>query len=472
MQDMKGKFFSLSILIFLVIVVLFSNLGHDFKNDIFSYSNTLKNSSSLNNFWNQSEKYEDYIDSSSNYIAKILKNNDLKPLIDNNYIQEWNTYMPSFNGSSTLEILSKYGKVVKKYEYGQDFFEDFKGIINPGEAWGKPAFLDNIDYTSQKLPRILLFNGYKSKSSDEIINIDTNLLSKGVSIVISPAKSTYLKYDSGLFESSFEKYDSGLSKLIVTPAVFEELKNYSKEGYNLRIKSAGLIESTRLKNIYGTFQGKNKAYRPLVIAAFYDGMHKTADANGSEFEKFSITSSIITDCIRALSLQRSLEPDRTIIFAFLSGYSQGKEGLIKLMGKNISADYMIFDGLGTGDKNILVFNHSAKYFASTIENMMKKNDLEVLSKSISTDKSNNVVFINTINLDINNSPVYSSVNKSGKFLLSIIGDECYGLDFLSGNIREFRMFKRFVRKNTLIISSLTFIFLLVTIFWRIPGKRN
>jgi hypothetical protein len=133
---------------------------------------------------------------------------------------------------------------------------------------------------------------------------------------------------------------------------------------------------------------------------------------------------------------------------------------------------MIFDGLGTGDKNMLVFNRSSKYFASTIENTLKKNNLEVLSKSINKDTSNNIVYITTINLELNRLPIYPSVNKSGKFLLSMIGDECYSLDFLSGNIREFRTFKRFVKDNTLIISSFTFLFLLVIIFNKSSRKTS
>lgn len=464
MQDLKGKILPLSILIFLVFIILISNLGQDFKDDIFSYNNTLGTSNSLIRYWNNSKEYQEYISSSSNYIAGILGRNDLKPLINDNYIQEWTTNLPSLRGKSTLEISSSYGRIIKKYTYGKDFFEDFKGIIQSGETWGKPGILEAMDYKVQKLPRILLFNGYKNKSLQEIKVIDSNLISLGVSFVISPAQSTNLKYNSGLFEDSFDKPETGLSKLIVTPQIFEELKKFSSKGYSMRIKSSGLIEQTQLKNIYGILPGKNKAYKPLVIAAFYDGMYKTDDINSKEFERYSITPSIVLDSIRAIKLQRSLKPDRTIIFAFLSGYNQNKDSLKILVGNNIIADYMIFDGLGTGDKNMLVFNRSSKYFASTIENMLKKNNLEVLSKSVSTDKSNNIVFINTINLDINKAPIYSSVNKSGKFLLSMIGEECYGLDFLSGNIREFRMIKGFIKEHTLIISSLTFIFLLVTIF--------
>lgn len=472
MQDLKGKILPLSIVILLVLIILISNLGQYFKDDIFSYNNTSNTSSTLVRYWNSSNEYQDYINSSSDYLSEIMRRNDLKPINENGYIEEWSENLPTFHGNSTLEVLSSYGKIIKKYEYGKDFFEDFKGIIQPGQYMGKAAYLNTIDSTAVKLKKILLFDGYENNKLEDISSIDSKLLLQGVTAVISPSASNYLKYESGLYEGGLQKSNTGLSKLIVTPLIFEELKEFSSNGYSIRIKSAGLIETSRLKNIYGIVPGKNKAYKPLVIAAFYDGMYKTDDSETRKFEKYSITPSIIADSIRAVNLQRSLAPDRTIIYAFLSGYSQNKEGLIKLLQKDITADYIVFDGLGNGDKNMLVFNHSAKNFASTIENTMKKNNLKVLSKSINTDDSNTHVYINTINIDINSFPTYSIVNDSGKFLLSTIGEECYGLDFLSGNIREFRMIKRFVKDKTLIISSLTFVLLLAIIFKRPSRKTN
>lgn len=472
MQDLKGKILPLSIVIFLVFIILISNLGQYFKDDIFSYYNTISTSNSLIKYWNESNEYQDYINSSSAYLSEVLKKNGLKPLNSTSYIQERSTNLPTFNGNSTLEILSNYGKIIKKYEYGTDFFEDFKGLIKAGETYGKSVYLESMDSKPPKLKNIILFSGYKNSDLQEISSIDSELLTQGVTAVISPSSSSYLKYESGLFEGSFKRSNRGLAKLIVTPLIFEELKEFSSKGYSIKIKSAGLIETSQLKNVYGVFPGNNKAYKPLIIAAFYDGMYKTSDNNSKEFERYSITPSIIADSIRAINLQRSLTPDRTIIYAFLSGYNQNKEGLNELLQMDVIADYIVFDGLGNGNKNMLVFNRSSKYFASTIENTLNKNNLEVLSKSMNSDSSNNHVYINTINIEINSTPSYSIVNDSGNFLLSIIGEECYGLDFLSGNIRELRMLKGFIKDKTLIISSLTFIFLLLIIFKKPSRKTN
>lgn len=472
MQELKGKILTLSIVILLVIIILISNLGQYFKDDIFSYHNTISTSNALTKYWAESNEYQDYINSASNYLSDIQRRNGLKPMNASSYIEEWDAELPTFHGNSKLEVLSSYGRIIKRYEYEKDFFEDFKGFIKPGETLGKPLYLDNLNSKPIKLQKIILLNEYKNKTSQEISSIDSELINLGVSAIISPSSSNYIKYESGFYESSFEKSNTGLSKLIVTPVIFEELKEYASMGYSIRIKSSGLIETTKLKNVYGTLPGKNKAYKPLIIATFYDGLYKTTNANSNEFLKYSITPSIIADSIRAIKLQRSIKPDRTIIYAFLSGYSQNKEGLAKLLDKDITGDYIVFDGLGNSDKNILDFNRKSRSFALTIENTLKKNKLDVLSKSMNSEITSNHVYINTIDIEITSAPSYSIVQNSGKFLLSIIGEECYGLDFLSGNIREFRMFKRFVKDKTLIISSLTFIFLLVIIFKRPSGKTN
>jgi hypothetical protein len=130
------------------------------------------------------------------------------------------------------------------------------------------------------------------------------------------------------------------------------------------------------------------------------------------------------------------------------------------------------DGLGTGTKNMLSYNKSSKNFSTSIENLLKKNDLEILSKSINMDTSPIMVNVTTINFDRNARQNFQTIQSSGKFLLSLVGDECYNLDFLSGNIRELRMIKRFVRDYTPLISFITFILLILVIFKRTTSKTN
>lgn len=472
MQELKGKIFPLTLIILLVVIMLFSNLGQDFKDDIFSYNNTLNYSNNYIKYWNESKQYQQYIDSSSDYIVNMLKRNEIKPLLSGNYIQEWYDNIPAFNASSSLEVLSRYGRIIKRYEYGSDFFEDFRGLTRADEVWGKAGYNQKLDNNTDPLKKILLFTGYRNKTDSEINYLDTQLKNSGVSAVISPASSSYLKSESGLYDNSFYSQNDGLAKLIVSPSVFEELKDFTVKGYSIRVKSGAPVKRTRLKNVYGVLQGRNKSYKPLIITVFYDGIYKTQDTEANDFEKYSISPSILGDCIRTLHLQRSLMPDRTIIFAFLSGYSQNKEGLKLFMDNKFSGEYIVLDGLGTGTKNMLAYNKSSKYFSSSIESLLKKNDLEILSKSINMDTSPIIVNVTTINFEKNARQDFQTIQKSGKFLLSMIGDECYNLDFLSGNIRQIRMFKRFVRDYTPIISIITFALLIFVIFKDSVPKTN
>jgi hypothetical protein len=473
MQELKGKILPLTLIIFLVIIILVSNLGQDFKDDIFSYNNTLNYSNNYIKYWNESKQYQQYIDTSSDYIVNLLKRNEIQPLLSGKYIQEWSDNLPAFNTPSSLEVLSRYGRIIKRYEYGSDFFEDFKGITRADEVWGKAGYIQSIDDNNKNsLKKILLYTGYKIKSDSEIKYLDSQLKNSGVSAVISPAGSGYLKSDSGLYDNNFYSLNDGIAKLIVTPPVFEELRDFTVKGYNIRVKTGASVKQTRLKNVYGVLQGRNKAYKPLVIAVFYDGIYKTRDTEVNDFEKYSITPSILSDCIRTLKLQRSLVPDRTIIFAFLSGYSQDKEGLRLFMDNKFSGEYIVMDGLGTGNKNMLSYNKSSRNFSASIESLLKKNDLEILSKSINMDVSPVIVNVTTINFEKNARQDFQTIQKSGKFLLSLIGDECYNLDFLSGNIRELRMFKRFVRDYTPVISLITLVLLIFVIFKSPPPKTN
>lgn len=473
MQELRGKILPLTLIISLVIIMLVSNLGQDFKNDIFSYNNTLAYSNNYIKYWNESKQYQQYVDTSSDYIVNLLKRYEIKPLLSGNYIQEWSANLPAFKTVSSLEVLSRYGRIIKRYEYGKDFFEDFKGLTKADEVWGKAGYIQNIDGNNIiSLKKILLFTGYKNKNESEINYLDFQLKNSGVSAVISPAGSSYLKSESGLYDNNPYSLNDGLAKLIVTPFVFEELRDFTVKGYSIRVKSGASVKQTRLKNVYGVLHGRNNAYKPLIISVFYDGIYKTQDTEVNDFEKYSITPSILNDCIRALKLQRSLIPDRTIIFAFLSGYSQDKEGLRQLLDNKFSGEYIVMDGLGTGNKNMLSYNKSSKNFSISIESLLKKNDLEILSKSINMDTSPVIVNVTTINFEKNARRDYQTIQKSGKFLLSLVGDECYNLDFLSGNIRQVRMFKRFVRDYTPVISLITFILLILVIFKTPASKTN
>lgn len=464
MQELKGKIFYLSIIILMVVSLLFANFGQDFKDDIFYYNYAINHRDNLLNYWNKTSNYENYIDSSSKYIAKTFRDNNIKPLMKDGYFEEWLSNKPSFDTPSSLEIISDNEKNHKKYIYGLDFFEDFKGIISPGTIKSKFSYLKNINSANRKLPKIILFSGYHNKSQNEISAIDSKLKSMGVIGVISPSSSYDLKYSSGLYDSYKTSSENGLIKLVVSQNVFDDLKKQSSKGVKIRIKSGASIKPVKMRNIYGVLSGGNSSYKPLVIVTFYDGIYKTPDIKIDDFKKYVLSSSIIMDTMRCLKIQRLNKPDRPIVFAFLSGYVDSKEGIDVLMKNNFSGDFIVLEGFGISEGNILSYSKSSKYFVSNIELFVKKNNLTITSKNINEDLKNNFIYIITRDFYNPSSPDFQTVYKSGNFLLSIMGDECYNLDFLSGNIRELRIIKRFFKNNTFLISLATLILLIWVVF--------
>lgn len=472
MYDLKGKRLALCIVIILVILILLSNLGQTFKTDIFSYNNTIKHSYSYVNYFKQGTDYQDYINLSSNYIKTQLKNNDFSPLVGNSYTSTWQSYLPDFDGKSKLEVLSSYGKLVKTYQYSEDYYEDFRGKIRSGGHTGKMSLVNDLSSFTNKTSNIILFNGYSNKSSSEINNIDDELISHNISFVISPSDTNYLVSTSGLYDDSYIANGKGLSKLIVTQTVFEELKKYINKGMKLRVRSSSCVNTIEMKNVYGYLKGKNPNYPPLFIGAFYDGAYTLDQMDVNVIRNHSFSPSILNECLRAINLQRTLMPDRTIVFAFLSGYNQKKEGLDKLYDLNLKGDYLIIDSLGTGNKNMISYNKSAKYLASNIEIVLGKNKLDIITKNINKDNKNNIVFLNTITTEKNLSTINPYIVNSGKFILSLLSYECYNINFLTGNIQGFKFIKGFIIDHTLIISLLTFVLLLLIIFINPYGKRN
>lgn len=451
---------------------MLSNFGQNFKTDIFYSNNVLGYSNELSSIWSESKNHQDYIDKSSNYILENLKSNNLLPFLNDSYTEEWTSNLPTFKYKSSLEVISIYGRIVKKYNYGSDFFEDFRGSVKSGVLKGKAMYMENIGSTPESIREIVLFEGYRNKSLDDIKNIDSALRSIGASYVISPSYSGDLNYESNLYEPISSMDSNGLAKLLTSRETFNELKSFSKKGYTIRIKCGGEIKPVTSKNIYGVMKGKNTSYRPLIIAFFYDGIVKTPDADISRFQHYATPPSMALECIKSLKLQRARYPDRTIIFAFLSNKAYGKEGLNKLLMHNPDGDIILFDGIGTNTSYSLSYSKPSKTLADTIEYYINKNAMKAVSKNIDMSFDKSMITISTNELP--DTPFFShqSIYNSGKFLLSLIGDECYNLDILSGNIREIRVFKRFVRNNSVLLSLFALISLVFVVFKKPSIKKN
>lgn len=472
MYELKGKILPLALIIVLVIIIMLSNFGQNFKNDIFSYSKTIDYSNEITSIWDESKNYQEYIDTSSAYISDFLKAHNIAPLYEEGYSEEWSLNIPVFKYESSLEVVSIYGRIIKKYQYGVDFFEDFRGSIKSGIVKNKAYYLDSINLENKTPRQIILYEGYKNKSPDEIYNLDSTLRTLGTAGVISPSYSGDLKYESNLYELNNQTNNGGLVKFIVSQSAFNELKEFANKGYTIKIKSGADIKSSSNKNIYGVIKGRNRSYKPLILAVYFDGIIKTGDATERKFEYYTLSTSMILEAIEALKLQRMRSPDRTIIFAFLSNKSFGKEGLNKLIDKDLEGDIVVFDGIGTDSSYSLSYTRQSKTLNDTLKYFLEKNNLGVSSKNLDMALEKNLVTILNNNFNDGTYTNFQQISNSGKFILSLIGDECYNLDILSGNVRQVRAFKRFVRGNSVVLSLAALISLIFIVFKKPSIKSN
>lgn len=454
--------FLLSITFIIVFIVLISNVGQEFKGDIFSFDNTAMHSNSITTTWYKSKKPQDYINSTTNYIISYMKYYDLKPYYSNSYTYEWNTNIPEFKSKSRMEIVTRYGRIIKKYKYGSDFFEDFKGLSTTGSITAKAKYYKDDEIKEIALPKIILTDVYNNEISSEIDIYDKEIMEKHVSAVISPSYSDKLADASGIYGTLNNSKPEGLIKFVTTRSVFNDLVSYSKKGYLIRLKSGGYVSSGLRKNIVGVLVGRNKTYKPLIIAVFYDGIYKSSISHLNDFNQYAMPMSILIDSIRVMHFQRTGNPDRTVIFAFLSGNLQNKEGFQKLLDSNIKGDLLILDGLGSGNTGILACTKNGKSLFNSVGYFITKNRLGISYKYPDIDYNIDYTYFTVDNA--NNSNDYDTVVKSGRFFLDLIGDECYNLDFLSGNIRNFRTFKRNIRNNSVTLTVIAFVFLIISVF--------
>jgi hypothetical protein len=465
MHELKGKLPFLFLIALLVIIILISNLGHNFKTDVFSYNNTISISNNLSNKWNNAEQNKEYIISSSEYIISFLKSNNIEPLLGNSYVDEWPIQAPYYKFPSNLEVVSTYGRTIKKYTHGKDFVEDFRGHYSPGIIKDRADYYDDsISLEDSSLRKIILTDEYHNKSTDAILSLDLNLKHNGADAIISPSHSEDLLYESGIYDSNIKNNENGLIKFIVSSTIFTELKQFSQRGYTIRLKAGTEINTYQNRNVYGILRGKNNTYKPLVIACFYDSTYKIGKSIDSNFLNYTLTPSVLMESIRGIQTQRLNKPDRSIIFVFLSGYPNNKEGLNEFFKTKIDGDVVFLDNLGISYKNILSYSRSNKNLSMTVEHFAKENNFEIISKNINSEPDTNYVQISSLNNEENSSADFQYLYSSYKFLLSLIGDECYNLDFLSGNVRELRTFKRFVRTHSTSLSLLTLFLLIIIIF--------
>lgn len=478
MKESKIKIFLLIIVSLIVLTILFSNIGQNFKGNISSYDDTIKYYNTMKTISNKSKSYQNFINSNANYLTRVIRANKFEPLIENKFIDKWNLNTPALAFTSTLEIFDNNNKIIKKYRPGIDFFEDYRGNTTTGIVKSKATYAPNMDSIHNVLSEVVLFNGYGEYSTNEELSlVDIKLKSLGASGIISPINTT-----NAILESGYNKHDliatkttRGIAKFLATKSVFNQLIDYSKLGYTIKIKSGGEVLPIEYKNVYGVIKGTNPNYKPLIIGVFYDGPYKANPTKFVTSRNYFLPASLVLDCSRVVYKQRLRKPDRNIIFAFLSGYSRDKEGLKHFLASSPNGNILFFDGIGLTNKFSLVYSKSAATLCSSLTYFMKNDNYNITNKTKDKDSTNHIVLITADNLaklkEIK-APNYIRSNNASHFILAFIQDECYNLNILTGNVRAFRAFERFIRNNSAALSIVAIIFLVFVLFFPIKKKNS
>ncbi|MEF9934543.1 MAG: hypothetical protein RR539_06175 [Clostridium sp.] len=463
-----------SIAALISLLLLFCNLGYNFKSDIFSYREITNHYDYMKAAYTESTSAEKYNNKVSSYISTKLKEYSISPILTEGsdpFLHTYTVNLPFENAKSYIELVSKYDNVIREYKLGEDFSVDVSGLYSQKYAYGNAVSSNSIEFQDY-IPNILLLDNYKSLNTYSNNEIDSKLRALGVNALIYKESKDKISSNRIFYDQNYITTNNGIAKFAVNEDSYNEIKDFVSKGYKLRVKSGVKIKEQSISNIYGKIEGSNPLSKPLIITCFYDSEFpsKYNDKSYGEFEQSIVTSSMLLECFRVIKQQENITPDRTIIFAFLSGKNSNKTGLTELQNLNIDGDYAVLDNFGNSTKFNVSINESFKNFSNTINYFMNKNNFKVVSTSVDGYIKRNFAFITGTNnysykLDFSNS--YNSC----KLILSIIGDECFNLDALSTNSREIRTLKRFIKDYTIPISMVTLIFITFIVF-RYPEIKN
>lgn len=495
MKESKIRIFLLIVVSLIVISILTSNIGQNFKGNIASYDYTAKYMSNLNYFAVKSKTYQQYVNFSASYISKFMRANNFDTLVGNKYIDEWNVNLPSIEYASSLEVI-KNGRIIRKYTYGADFFEDFRGSITTGIVRSTADYANSLEDIHHVLNEVLLYDGYKKNTTPGAIALtDSKLRALGASGIITPCNDETLTEASGYFK----KYPflpasrKGLAKLVTTNEVFSELKDFGSQGCIVRLMSGGSVKPVTYKNIYCVIKGEKPKFKPIVLCTYLDGFysHEHGSGNNSKgtndsfylSKNYQLTPSILMDCMRVVNKQRLRKPDRTIIFAFLSGYGRSSEdensgeGMNRFVRKGIESNLLLLNGLGLSDKYSILYSKNSNKLSIDTSNILKSSGFDVLSRKRSEKQYYNTMMMTSHNMDQQReipSPNYYRVNSASKFILGLIEEECYNVNLLTGSIRHFLPLEKFVRVHSAALALLAILLLIAALFLpsRLPKRKE
>ncbi len=322
------------------------------------------------------------------YIEEYFKMLNLKPGGDNNsFLQTFEIYVPSINGTFYFKVYDTSGKMVKEYKYGQDFKEMTYGASISGTVSGQLKtglrtqaniiIAENISSTFEN-PR-----GYSN---------DLELMANGIKAIIIPGDE-YLRFRSPY--KLQKQYDKGIVKLYASRKILPELRSFAEKNYSFEIKSTIKVKLANGSNVIGILEGRDTSLPPLILSAHFD--HVGFDGDGviypGSLDNASGTGFLLES---ARTLKSFKQPERTIIFVAFDGEEVGLLGskyFIENSPINIKeAECINFDMVSSGSELPVSILYSSKKseFANEILNIARSQNIS--AKSNVNDSSDHASF--------------------------------------------------------------------------------
>jgi hypothetical protein len=265
------------------------------------------------------------------------------------YQQGFQAMVPVFGETFVLEVKDPQGESVKAYRLRKDY------------AFGTAYYAGGGDIEST----FREINKPSDAENDLIVlhpegvrlpHLQQDLLEKGIKAVIAPTSSPlrgdefeYVIKAASIREPANKRGET-LILSYVTPEIYEELVDFSEQGYRLHVSNDLTFETVTLHNVIGMIPGTDSSLPPLVIGGHLD--HVGSDPNGVIFpgalDNASGTSMVV-QLARSMAA-KEMRPKRTLVFAAFNGEEVGLLGSIDfLRNPPIQSPYEVinFDMVGT-----------------------------------------------------------------------------------------------------------------------------
>ncbi|BES64043.1 M28 family metallopeptidase [Gottschalkiaceae bacterium SANA] len=265
------------------------------------------------------------------------------------YQQGFQAMVPIFGETFILEVKDPNGEIIKSYQLRKDFA--FGSSYYAGGGHVESPFRE-IKRAADVVDQLIILH----PDGVRLPHQQKNFLEKKVRAVIAPTSNPkrgdefeYVIKGASIREPA-NKQGETLILGYVTPDVYEELLNFSEQGYRLHIVNDLSFETVILNNVVGMIPGTDPSLPALVISGHLD--HVGSDPDGVIFpgalDNASGTSMVV-QLARSMAVKAE-RPKRTLVFAAFNGEEVGLLGSIDfLQNPPIDPPYEVinFDMVGT-----------------------------------------------------------------------------------------------------------------------------